>query len=169
MSRIRLDPKLVAEIEGLSALSGAELAAKYEELDGSPPYSRNRRFLEKRVAWLIQAREFGGLDPAVREQALKIARLSAARLTPPVAGADTNGDVRKVRVRARANSAIPPAGTVLVRPYKSGEVRVTVLDEGFEWDGQTFGSLSAVAKAITGSHCSGPAFFGLARRRNGQG
>ena len=59
--------------------------------------------------------------------------------------------------------------TVLVRAYRSGEVRVTVLDDGFEWNGQTFGSLSAVAKTITGTHCSGPAFFGLARRRNGEG
>jgi hypothetical protein len=164
-----LTPALRAEIAGLSALSGPELAAKYEELDGSPPYSRNRRFLEKRVAWLIQAREFGGLDPATRERALKIARLADARLTPPVAGADTDGGVRKVKVRATSSPDIPPPGTVLVRPYRDGEVRVTVLDDGFEWNGTTYGSLSAVAKAVTGTHCSGPAFFGLARRRNGQG
>ena len=161
-----LTPALRAEIASLATLSGPELAARYEELDGCPPYSRSRRFLEKRVAWLIQAREFGGLDPAVRERALSMARLADARLTPPT---DTNGATRKVAVRARANSAIPPAGTVLVRAYRSGEVRVTVLEEGFEWNGTTYPSLSAVAKTITGTHCSGPAFFGLTRRRNGQG
>jgi hypothetical protein len=52
-------------------------------------------------------------------------------------------------------------GTVLTREYRGGEVRVTVLDRGFECEGQVYRSLTAVAKAVTGSHWNGFHFFGL--------
>jgi hypothetical protein len=53
------------------------------------------------------------------------------------------------------------AGSVLVREWKSKTHRVTVLDEGFAWDGQTYPSLSEVAREITGTRWNGPRFFGL--------
>ena len=51
------------------------------------------------------------------------------------------------------------AGTVLTRPYKGAVLQVKILAEGFEYDGQVYPSLSAVAKAITGTHCNGFLFF----------
>jgi hypothetical protein len=57
----------------------------------------------------------------------------------------------------------PKAGTVLARDYKGQRITVTVVDGGFQYAGQVYRSLSAVAKAITGSHCSGNAFFGLTK------
>ena len=84
------------------------------------------------------------------------------------ADTDTARVTRRRVATAGTDSVTPPTGTVLVRAFRGEEIRVTVLDRGFfEWNGGTFRSLSAVAKAITGSHCSGPAFFGLTRKRNG--
>ena len=56
---------------------------------------------------------------------------------------------------------LPPPGSILTRKYKGGVVQVKVLDDGFEHAGEVFASLSAVAKAITGSHCNGFLFFRL--------
>jgi len=60
------------------------------------------------------------------------------------------------------DSRLPVPGTVLTCPYKGDVLQVRVLADGFEYDGATYGSLSAVAKAATGSHCNGFAFFRLA-------
>ncbi len=59
---------------------------------------------------------------------------------------------------------IPPPGTVLLRKYKDQSIAVTVLENGFEWEGREYGSLSAVAKAVTGSHLNGVRFFHLGRK-----
>ena len=157
-----LTPALVAEIEGLESLPVEDLRAKYAELFGEPTVSKHRRHLVKRCAWGIQAREFGGLDPAVKERALKIARLSDIRLTPPKT---TEPKRVVVDVKSDEVTSTPTPGTVLVRPYKGRDVRVTVLEMGFEWEGRIYGTLSAVAKAVTGTHCSGPAWFGMTRRK----
>ena len=64
--------------------------------------------------------------------------------------------------RGTRDPRLPAPGTVLQRTFKGKELRVTVLDEGFRWDGRDFRSLTAVALAITGyPACSGPHFFGL--------
>ena len=60
---------------------------------------------------------------------------------------------------------LPPPGTLLTRQYKGRTIAVRVLDEAFEYDGQAYTSLSAVAKAITGSHLNGYQFFQLGDRR----
>ena len=58
-------------------------------------------------------------------------------------------------------------GTVLTRDYKDRRITVTVLDDGFEFEGERFRSLSAVARAVTGSHWNGFHFFGLPRKGGG--
>ena len=83
---------------------------------------------------------------------------------------------RRMRGRARAEevviegptSAAPPklsAGVKLVRVFKGKRHVVTTMEKGFEWNGTLYRSLSAVATAISGQHCSGPAFFGLRARK----
>jgi hypothetical protein len=61
--------------------------------------------------------------------------------------------------RPPADSRLPAPGTVLTRPYKGALLQVRVLQAGFEYDGLAYPSLSAVARAITGSHCNGFLFF----------
>ncbi len=58
----------------------------------------------------------------------------------------------------------PKIGTRYVREYRGKLHEVTVLESGFEYEGSTYRSLTEIAKVITGSQCSGPAFFGLKRR-----
>ena len=60
---------------------------------------------------------------------------------------------------------MPSPGTVLSREYHGREIRVVTLPDGFEWDGQHYGSLSAVARAVTGSKWNGRLFFGLTTRK----
>ena len=67
-------------------------------------------------------------------------------------------------VHFQADSRLPPPGTILTRKYKGQDLQVQVLAEGFLFQGQVFGSLSAVAKAITGSHCNGFLFFRLTQQ-----
>jgi hypothetical protein len=64
----------------------------------------------------------------------------------------------------RADPRLPCPGTYLQRLYKGRTIQVLVQTDGFVYDGQLFASLSAVAKAVTGSHCNGFWFFGLTRR-----
>jgi hypothetical protein len=69
--------------------------------------------------------------------------------------------VAETRTRSSGDRRLPPAGTVITRDYKGQILRVTVLDDGFEFDSERYKTLSAVAKTITGSHCNGFAFFKL--------
>src|SRR5713226_5622614 len=65
------------------------------------------------------------------------------------------------RSRRKPHPRLPPPGTILTRPYKGENLQVRVLRHGLEFEGTVYPSLSAVAKAITGSHCSGYLFFRL--------
>ena len=82
------------------------------------------------------------------------AAVNAVAGAPGVAGSNELGD----------RAGLPMPGTVLTRPYKGRTITATVLDDGFEYEGEVYRSLSAVAKAVTGSHWSGNYFFGLKGR-----
>ena len=63
---------------------------------------------------------------------------------------------------------LPPPGSLITRPYKGGVVQVKVLRDGFVYAGAVYPSLSAVAKAVTGSHCNGFLFFKLTTKERGR-
>jgi hypothetical protein len=97
-----------------------------------------------------------------------LARDSDLRVIPPrekpaptVLPMTRGGTRTGTLAREKADNRLPPPGTVLTRQYKGGTVQVKVLPQGFKYEGQTYGSLSAVAKVVTGSHCNGFLFFGL--------
>ncbi len=69
---------------------------------------------------------------------------------------------KKIRKHGRHDL---PVGTVLAREYKGDEIRVQVVENGFEWNGVVFRSLTAVAQAVTGSKWNGRLFFGLTKRK----
>src|SRR6516162_5920339 len=86
------------------------------------------------------------------------------RLTPPRGAPATppaTPECNKPALKLRSDSRVPPPGTVLTRSYKGRTLRVQVLAHGFLYAGHTYPSLSAVAKAVTGSHCNGYLFFRL--------
>ena len=114
----------------------------------APPY--NRRFLESRLAYRIQELTYGGLKPET------VARLEA------LGEEFDGGNVVKRRTRLVDR---PVAGTRLIREWDGIEHCVTVLDEGYEWQGRPFKSISSVARAITGTRWNGWVFFGLKNQR----
>jgi Protein of unknown function (DUF2924) len=89
------------------------------------------------------------------------------RRTPPkwATLGEAPEDAKKVALAATADPRLPPAGTAIVRDYRGRAVRVVVLVDGFEFEGERYRSLSAIAKAVTGSHINGFRFFNLEGRR----
>lgn len=128
-----------------------ELRDQWRTLYGTePPASYARAQLVRRLAWRVQELRFGGLSDRARHRLRQIADdddLAGGKKRPP---------------KARKRSSLS-AGTRLVRQWRGVEHVVTALADGdFEWAGRRYRTLSAVAKAMTGQHVSGPRFFGLA-------
>jgi hypothetical protein len=142
------DP-IPARLAALKTATTPELKAQWRDLFDSEPPPFNRRYLESRLAYRIQELAYGGLRPET------IRRLE--RLGEELDG----GDRKKSRVRA---DTMPIAGTRLIREWQGVEHVVTVTSDGFEWQGRPYKSLSAIARAITGTRWNGLIFFGLKRR-----
>jgi Protein of unknown function (DUF2924) len=141
---------VMASVAALKTTPTAELKAKWRELFATEPPPYNRRYLESRLAYRIQELAYGGLKPET------VARLEA--LAQDLDG----GDPRKRRRRAQDR---PVTGTRLIREWQGIEHCVTVRDDGFEYQGRPYESLSAVARSITGTRWNGPLFFGLRNQR----
>jgi hypothetical protein len=161
-----MSSKLAQEIATLRRLTAGQLRDKYAELFGEFTNSCNRAWLVKRIAWRLQALAEGDLSERASQRAVELANDADLRVSAP-----RPKTVRVTRPRAAgtADRARPAGtllpGTTLIRVYKGETLEVTVLADGFECGGHIYRSLSAVAKAITGTHTSGSLFF----RLNGQG
>ena len=128
------------QIDNLEAMDRAALLAAWSEIFGSPaPRGVSRTFLRRFLAFEIQAQQSGGLTRHV-----------AAALMRPA------GDAKP----KTSSPALKPGGRLL-REWNGVTHVVDVIDGGFVWKGETWRSLSAIARAITGAHWSGPRFFGL--------
>lgn len=152
------------EVAALRRMTAKELQQRYAEVFGEMTNGHNRDWLVKRIAWRLQAQAEGGLSERAQARAAALANDADLRLNPPATPTVAERTVIEALPRA-SDDRLPPPGTVLTRPYKGGVVQVKVLPGGFEYDGAVYGSLSAAAKAITGSHCNGFLFFHL--NRNG--
>src|SRR5882672_1100830 len=145
------DAALEAEIGRLPNLSLLELRNRWKTLFGHPaPKSLRRNFLARAVAYQMQVGAYGGLSVATKRRLREIA--NAVR----------NGDANALL----GSSRIKP-GTQMIRQWQNTTHKVTALAEGFEWDGRTYKSLSAVANSITGTNWNGFAFFGIKRAPSG--
>jgi hypothetical protein len=153
--------ELAKDLAALKRLSVGKLRERYAEVFGEPTAGTNRTSLVRKIAWRLQERALGGLSERARARAAELADDADLRIVPPRNG--TSVAVATPPPSPPADPRLPAPGTVLTRPYKGRVLEVQVLAAGFEFAGQRYGSLSAVAKAATGSHCNGFAFFGLAR------
>ena len=152
------------ELTALTHMGVSELRGKYAELFGEPTRTGNRTWLVRRIAWRLQALAEGDLSERARRRAEELARDADLRLTPPRGTIQTppaTPDRSEPTLKLRADARVPPPGTVLTRSYKGQTLRVQILAHGFLYAGQIYPSLSAVAKAVTGSHCNGYLFFRL--------
>lgn len=166
------------QMDALTRMTVPRLRERYREVFGEDTASGNRQWLVRRIAWRIQALALGGLSERAMARAAELARDADFRLRPPKGPMSAPEGVRAReprpcvggnlvtvtgRVVRRADDRLPAPGTVLRRQYRGVEHVVTVLAGGFEHEGKTYRSLSAVASAITGSKWNGFLFFGLAK------
>jgi len=132
----------------LTALNGMTyhaLRAEWRHLyRQEPPKRVSRDLLILGVAWKIQEQTYGGLNATSKRRLAELAR-----------DLDRDGDIARARIER-----LKP-GAKLIREWQGESHRVTVLEEGFEWRGERWRSLSVIARKITGTHWSGPRFFGL--------
>ena len=161
-----MHPDLTTEIAGLPRLRVSELRAQFAAVFGEPTPSHNKVWLVKRIAWRLQALAEGDLSERARRRAAELVQEADLRLSAPPAGLTPSDPATPLRWLT--DERLPRAGTVLTRRYKGRTIQVEVLDHGFACDGQVYRSLSAVAKAVTGSHCSGHFFFGLTAKGQDQ-
>ncbi|MCK6458006.1 MAG: DUF2924 domain-containing protein [Phycisphaerae bacterium] len=154
------------ELAALEQMTVGRLQERYVEVFGEPVRSRHRQYLIRRIAWRLQANAEGGLTVRALRRAAELAHEANVRVTPPKRAA-TAAPARQapaadaVRVAVSTDPRLPPPGAAITRNYKGRMLSVTVLPDGFEYEGQRYRSLSAVAKAITGSHMNGFRFFQL--------
>jgi hypothetical protein len=151
---------IVNEVAALERLSVGQLRHRFAELFGEATHASNRTWLVRRIVWRLQALAEGDLSERARRRAAELARDADLRLNPPQRqSTEAMPALEAVRIAAPVDQRLPPPGTILTRPYKGQLVQVHVLTDGFAYAGRVYASLSAVAKAITGSHCNGFLFF----------
>jgi hypothetical protein len=152
------------EVAVLKHMTVAELRAKYAEVFGEGTRSRHKEFLWKRIAWRMQSLAEGDLSERARRRAAELANDADIRMLAPKTPASPAPEwTRIAELRFSADRRLPMPGAVLSREYKDRTVVATVLPKGFEYEGQVYRSLSAVAKAVTGTHWNGYHFFGLTK------
>jgi hypothetical protein len=137
---------IVANLEGLG-LDGLRRQWR-AHLGGEAPAHLSRWLLMKVLAYRLQSDAFGDLDKSIR----RILR------TRKEDGVGAPFDRRAPQTREGVGLKV---GALLVREWKGRLERVMILEEGFAWNGQTFGSLSQIAKTMTGTNWNGHRFFGL--------
>jgi hypothetical protein len=151
-------PILAKELATLERMTAAELRDKYAGLSSVPAGSSNRAWLARRVGWRLQALAEGDLSDRAKAQAAELARDADLRLTAPK---ERPALTTAAPIAAVHDPRLTGAGTVLTRRYKGADVRVKIAADGFEYAADRYGSISAVAKAVTGTHTNGCLFFRL--------
>lgn len=146
---------IVRQIARLQKLPIDALRERWRDLFGNEPPAYCRALLVRRLGYRLQELALGGLDPQDHK------RIRSAVVDGKFAEEEP---LKKDRPREKG---MPVIGTRLVREWNGDRYEVTVVYDGFEFQGKTYRSLTAITKAITGTHWNGPAFFGL--RRNGDG
>ena len=142
------DDKIGQALRELEKASRGTLAAQWRRhYRSEPPRYASVEFMRQAIAYAIQERELGGLPASAQRELLAIAK-----------GTKPAGTSSTIKIKP---------GTKLLREWDGTTHEVLVTDKGFVWNGATYGSLSAVAMAITGAKWSGQRFFGLLKKRGG--
>ena len=151
------------EVSAMHRMTVKELRRKFSDVFGDETRSGNKAWLIKRIAWRMQANAEGGLSERARQKAHELACDADIRLSPPKikTAATPAAESATTTISFADDARLPVPGTILVREYKGRSVQVRVLEKGFEFEGEVYRSLSAVAKSVTGSHINGFQFFRL--------
>lgn len=145
-TRERDDP-LEVEIAAVAKEPLAELRIRWKKIfRSSPPAGFGRDLLARALSFRIQEYHHGGISAPIKQELQRLINLSLTSTE------------KKIPLRRRVQ-----AGTVLLRQWKGQEYRVTVVEDGFSFKGNTYNNLSSIAREITGTRWNGPRFFGLRR------
>lgn len=140
---------LEQQLGELPGMSPAQLRAKWRDCWRKPAPDIGPDLLRRGIAWKLQARVHGDLPSHIRRELER----AAERL-------------RRGEELIDASRPSLKSGTRLVRSWQAKVHHVLVVDEGYEYEGRRFSSLTQIATAITGTHWSGPGFFGLKKRKS---
>jgi hypothetical protein len=153
------------EVAALEDMPVSRLRDRYAEVFGETTNARNKQWMVKKIIWRMQSMAEGDLSERARARAMEIASDADIRRRPPKAPDPKPEAPRSapIPVPVSLDNRVPIPGSLITREYKGRLLEVLVLEEGFEYAGEKFKSLSAVAKRITGSHCNGYLFFNLKR------
>ena len=155
------------QIAALKRMTVTQLRQKHIEAFGEPTGSGHKDYLVKRIAWRLQAQDAGDLSERARQRAETLANDADLRSTAPKVKVDDGQPsiTTQASVAFDHDPRVPLPGSILTRRYKGRDIVVKVRPKGFEFEGEVYRSLSAVAKAVTGTHWNGYHFFNL--RQNG--
>jgi hypothetical protein len=144
-----MKPDLEAQLSRLPSLETGQLRKLWHDHFQNPPHPKLRReLLIPILAYRLQEKAFGGLKPSTARRLRAIA-----------------DEAREGKKPASAQCLGPRPGTRMVRQWQGRLHEVITLESGFLYSGDKFRSLSEIARAITGTRWSGPAFFGLKKKR----
>jgi hypothetical protein len=137
--------RLSEQIEALPSLNKAQLLAIWaENFSKDPPPNLRKELMVPILAYRMQEREFGGLSHAARRRLREVA-----------------ASLRKDKLSPERPDSAPQTGTRLLRVWRGETHEVIATGSGYEYRGQTYSSLSRIAREITGTRWSGPLFFGV--------
>ena len=153
------------QIQALRQQKTKALRATFKELFGEESTSSNHAHLFRRIAWRLQARAEGDLTQRARDRAAELASDVELRLRPPREFWRQLAEAgEKESHRGERDPRLPEVGTTLQREYQGRMVHLRVLEDGFEYDGKKYESLSSIASSVTGTRWNGYSFFGLNRK-----
>ena len=149
MNNVKLENRLL----GLADMNLADLGEEWTRVANCPVPNSPARLLRRFIAQRLQERRHRGLPVLVARELDAIAAGGSAR-------AEASGPSPTVIIRP---------GTRLIREWNGQTISVTAVENGFEYEGKWYGSLTHVASEVTGTHWSGPRFFGLTKRSSARG
>ncbi len=157
-----MERDIAVEITALRNQPLEALTARYKEVfgvDAAP--SSNKVFLWRKIAYRLQEQEYGGLSPKAKDRLTFLINeydpINNKALRPNV----TTAGKEVVALPSLRDKRLPIPGTIIHKDYKGQEIRVKVLEKGFEYNGKFYRTLTAIAQELTGAHWNGYSFFNL--------
>jgi Protein of unknown function (DUF2924) len=161
-----MELNVAQELAALKRMTPAELRIKYRQAFGEESRSGHKDWLVKRIIWRLQALAEGDLSERARCRTLELANDADLRKNAPRAPKPVSVPQQRLvapKAVSTADDRLPMPGSVITRHYKGETLQVHVLASGFAHDGEVYRTLSAAAKAITGTHTNGFLFFRMGK------
>ncbi|MFA7254668.1 MAG: DUF2924 domain-containing protein [Candidatus Omnitrophota bacterium] len=146
------------QIEALKTIETTQLLALFRQHFGDKSAPGNRSFLIRQLAYRIQEQAAGGISPALKHNIQKL-----VQSYDPINKRTFKTRGGNLSTTTGRDPRLPMPGSLVTKLYKGDRIEVKVLESGFEYKEAAYKNLSAVAKAVTGSHWNGFGFFGLAK------